>query len=188
MSALTQLADRLHLPRSVKEEAAVLYRRVLDKGLVRGRSIANIATATLYAACRLTQTPRSLQTVIQASERPRKEIARCYRLILRELNLSIPIDTPMKYVAKIGSTLNLHQRIQNRAIQLLQAARRTGSITGKGPCGVAAAALYLGALLEGEKVTQKKLANAAGVTEVTVRNRYQGLAESLKLDRPTGGT
>jgi transcription initiation factor TFIIB len=48
--------------------------------------------------------------------------------------------------------------------------------------GLAAAALYIACVINNEKRTQKVIADAAGVTEVTIRNRYKGLKEALGLD------
>jgi transcription initiation factor TFIIB len=181
MTVLTRLADTLHLPRNVEEQAAFIYRKALEKGLVRGRSIHAIAAASLYAACRVTRTPRSLKEVVKASTRKRKEVARNYRLITRELNLTIPTDTPTRYISQIASRTKLSQKTQNVAIELIQEAKMRNVVMGKSPVGMAAAALYIAAILRGEKVTQQALAEAAGVTEVTVRNRYKGLATSLEL-------
>ena len=50
MAELDRLADKLYIPGPIKEKAAVIYRKSLEKGLVRGRSIAAIAAAALYAA------------------------------------------------------------------------------------------------------------------------------------------
>jgi transcription initiation factor TFIIIB Brf1 subunit/transcription initiation factor TFIIB len=52
---------------------------------------------------------------------------------------------------------------------------------GKGPTGIANAALYFIAIINESKVTLRKLARAAGVTTVKVRNRFGGLNESLNL-------
>jgi transcription initiation factor TFIIB len=51
--------------------------------------------------------------------------------------------------------------------------------------GLAAAALYVACVLEGEDKTQKDIAEAAAVTEVTIRNRYKGLKMALKIQEPT---
>lgn len=180
-NVLTRLSDKLRIPQDVAENAALIYRKALDAGLVRGRSIKSIAAAALYAACRLTRTPRSLNSVVEASTRSRKEISRCYRLLQRELNLKMPVDEPVKYISKIASRAGLNQKTQNLAIELLQKAKKVNAVVGKGPAGIAAAALYIASIMNGEKVTQKELATAAGVTEVTVRNRYKGLDKSLGL-------
>ncbi len=181
MNELTRLADALHIPASVEENAALLYRKALDEGLIRGRSIKSIAAAALYAACRLTRTPRSLQAIVEASPRNRRDISRNYRLLQRELHLKMPIDDPIKYLPKIASHAKLDQRTQTLAIKLLQQAKTRRILVGKGPAGVAAAALYIAAYMNGEPVTQREVARAAGVTEVTVRNRYKGLDRGLDL-------
>ena len=181
MNELTRLSDKLHIPASVEENAALIYRKALDEGLIRGRSIKSIAAAALYAACRLTRTPRSLKEIAEASTRRRKEISRCYRLLQRELDIKMPFDEPIKYVSKIASFAGLNQKTQSIAIQILQKAKKIKADIGKGPAGIAAAALYIASIMDGKKVTQKLLAKAADVTEVTVRNRYNGLDKSLGL-------
>jgi len=182
MAELDRLSDKTHIPSSVKEKAALVYRKSLDRGLVRGRSISAIAAAALYAACRFTGTPRTLKEVADASLARKKDVARCYRLLLRELDMHMPISEPVNYVSKIGSKVGITEKTQRRAMEILQKADTLKIDAGKDPMGLAAAALYIACVLEGEKKTQKEIADAAGVTEVTVRNRYKGLKESLELD------
>jgi transcription initiation factor TFIIB len=181
MNELTRLSDKLHIPASMEENAALIYRKALDAGLIRGRSIKSITAAALYAACRLTQTPRNLKEIVEASTRSRREISRCYRLLQRELEIKMPIDDPAKYVSKIASHMRLSQKTQNMAIRLLEEAKKIQADVGKGPAGMAAAALYIVSIMKGEKVTQKELAKAAEVTDVTIRNRYKRLVKDLEL-------
>src|SRR5207245_6971575 len=89
---LDRHTDKLHVPANVKESSAVVYRKALDNGLVRGRSIAAIAAASLYAACRSSETPRTLKEVAAASRIKKKDVARCYRLLLRELEMTMPVE------------------------------------------------------------------------------------------------
>jgi hypothetical protein len=92
MNELTRLSDKLHIPEIIKEIAVLIYRKALDKGLIRGRSIKSIAAASLYAACQLTRTSRSLKEIAEASTRRQKEISRCYQLLQRELDIKMPVD------------------------------------------------------------------------------------------------
>ena len=156
----------------------------LDKGLVRGRSIAAIAAAALYAACRGSGTPRTLREIAEASLVDKKDVARCYRLLLRELDVHMPIADPLTYVSKIAEKTGISGKTQGAAIQILRDARRKRAAAGKDPMGLAAAALYIACLQNGEKKTQKDIAEAAGVTEVTVRNRYKTLKKQLNLELP----
>jgi transcription initiation factor TFIIB len=164
MTELSRLSDKLHLPKPVKERAAVVYRKALDKGLVRGRSINAITAASLYAACRVTGTPRTLHELADHSTIDKKDLARCYRLLLRELKLQMPIPKAQYRVPKIAAKVNIGK-----------------TTAGKDPMGLAAAALYIASVMNEDKRTQKSIANAAGVTEVTIRNRYKGLKDALDL-------
>ncbi|MHA2408378.1 MAG: transcription initiation factor IIB [Candidatus Ranarchaeia archaeon] len=182
MAELDRLADKVYVPDSVKERAAVVYRKSLDKGLVRGRSIAAIAAAALYAACRSTRTPRTLREIAQASLVDRKDVARCYRLLLRELDIRMPISDPLTYISKIAEKTGISGRTQGLAVKILDKAKKMRASSGKDPMGLAAAALYIACLQNNEKMTQKDIAEAAGVTEVTVRNRYKNLRTRLKIE------
>ncbi|HEU05162.1 MAG TPA: transcription initiation factor IIB [Nitrosopumilus sp.] len=180
-SELNRLKDKLALSNAVIEKTAYIYRKALDKSLVRGRSIPALVAASLYAACRNTQTPRTLTDVANGINIKRKDVARCYRLLLRELDLKMPVVDPTKCVARIASISSLNEKTKRKALEFLDEASRIEVSAGKDPMGFAAAALYLACVMLGENKTQKDIAQAAGVTEVTIRNRYKGLKEELKL-------
>ncbi|MGP8128545.1 MAG: transcription initiation factor IIB [Candidatus Bathyarchaeia archaeon] len=181
MAELDRLTDMLHIPASIKERAAMVYRKGLNNGLVRGRSIAAITAASLYAACRMSETPRTLKDVSAASRIRKKDVARCYRLLVRELDLRMPVVDPVKCISKIATKVEISMLTQHRAIRIINEAKKKGIVTGKDPMGLAAASLYVACVLEGERKTQKEIADVANVTEVTVRNRYKGLKESLNI-------
>ncbi len=182
MTELDRLSDKLSIPSSVTEKAALIYRKALDLGLVRGRSIASIVSGSLYAACRITGTPRNLRDVAKASLVGKKDVARSYRLILTELNIRVAAPNPLIYLSKISRRANVSGAIQGEAVRILKEAKQKKALAGKDPLGLAAAALYIASKQSGEKRTQKDFAEAAGVTEVTVRNRYKTLKEQLDLD------
>ena len=182
MAELDRLSDKLHIPPSIKEKAAVIYRKALDRGLVRGRSISAITAASLYAACRMTQTPRTLREISDQSPIDKKDIARCYRLMLRELNIQMPKPEAQLRVPKIAAKVGVGEKTQQTAVDLLRRATKLKTTAGKDPMGLAAAALYIACVICDEKRTQKMIADAAGVTEFTIRNRYKGLKEALDLE------
>ena len=179
MAELDRMAVKLHVPKNVKEEAALIYRKSLKMDLIRGRSIDAFVAAAIYAACRKSKIPRPLKEISKASTRQHSEVARTYRLLLRELNLRMPIDDPMKFVPSIASKLKLKRNTEQQAIRILRKAKEQQGLTGKDPRGIAAAALYMACVDTGDKRIQKDVAAAAGTTEVTLRNRLRGLEENL---------
>ncbi len=181
---ITRIVEALNLPRNIIDEAMVIYRQAAEKGLVRGRSLESMVAAAVYAACRLQRIPISIDKIAEYVKGGRKEVARCYRLIVRELKLRMPIVDPIRYVSRIASALKLSPAVERRASEILREARKLGLTAGKDPAGLAAAAIYIAALELGDRRTQKEIASAAGVTEVTVRNRYKELVQKLKIPLP----
>lgn len=175
LNELGKLKDKLGLTDPVIEKAAYIYRKAMDKKLVRGRSIHGIVAACLYAACRNTETPRTLNDIADSINIKRKDVARCYRLVFRELDLKMPVVDPIKGVSRIASLANLNERCKRKAIEILNKAKKTDIIAGKDPMGVAAAALYLACISMGDTKSQKDISAASGITEVTLRNRCAGL-------------
>jgi transcription initiation factor TFIIB len=180
-SELNRLKDKLTISDAVMEKAAYIYRKALDKGLVRGRSISALIAAALYAACRDTSTPRNLKDIEMAANIKRKDIARCYRLLVKELSLKMPVTDSIQCVARIASKIGIGEKAKRSAIVVLKSAQEKEVSAGKDPMGLAAAALYLACVKNGEDKTQRDIAEAANVTEVTIRNRYKGLKELLDL-------
>jgi len=180
-SELRRFADKLSVSEAVTEKAAYFYRKALERNLVRGRSITAIIAASLYAACRDAQIPRTLKDVAAVSNVKKKDLARSYRLLHREMDFRMPVADAGRCVSMIASRANMSESTQRSAREILLRARQTGISAGKDPMGLAASALYVACTLEGDEKTQKDVAEAAGVTEVTIRNRYKGLREALGI-------
>ncbi|MDH5689767.1 MAG: transcription initiation factor IIB [Candidatus Bathyarchaeota archaeon] len=181
MNELQRLSEKLHIPSSVQEMAAVIYRKALHEDLIRGRCIAAIVAGALYAACRFTKTPKTLNEAVEASVRDRNEVASAYRLLIRKLQMKMPIHDPLDYISKIAEKAGISGEAQGLAVKILREAKRKRITMGKDPMGVAAAVLYIACQLKGKNVTQKEIADASAVTEVTIRNRKKELAEKLNL-------
>ena len=182
LNELNRLKDKLAISSSVLEKAAYLYRKALEKKLVRGRSISAMIAASLYAACRDTETPRTLKDIAEAANVKRKDISRCYRLLYNELDLKMPVVDPIQCIARISSKLKVTEKIKRYAAKILKETQKRQESSGKDPMGLAAAALYFSCAINGVSITQRDLAEAAGVTEVTIRNRYKGLKEAKILE------
>ena len=183
LSELKRVSSYLKLPKSVEEESARIYTLAVQRGLVRGRSMESVVAGALYAACRRHDVPRTLDELSEASGIEKKEIGRTYRFVTRELGITILPSNPADYIARFASSLKLNAETQSNAIEILEQAQKAELTSGRGPTGIAAAALYVAALLHGEKRTQREVADVAGVTEVTIRNRYKELLDKLDLEK-----
>ncbi len=181
LAELKRVASFLKLPKAVEEEAAKIYTLAVQRGLVRGRSMESVVAGALYAACRRHEIPRTLDELSEASGIEKKEVGRTYRFITRELGIRILPSNPVDYIPRFASALKLSAGTQSKSVEILEMAEKADLTSGRGPTGIAAASLYLAALMNDEKRTQREVADVAGVTEVTIRNRYKELFNKLNL-------
>lgn len=179
---LNRLNDKLALNDMVVEKTAYIYRKAVEKGLARGRSITSLLVASVYAACRDTETPRTLKDIASASNVKRKTIAHSYRLLIRELDLKMPVLDPIKCISRIASKANISEKSKRKALEMIRMAVEAKISSGKGSMGLAATALYAACVINGEDMTQHRIADASGVTSVTIMNRYKGLKAGLHLE------
>ncbi len=180
-SELQRLISYLTLSQAIHERVAKLYEKAVERGLVRGRSTESIIAALLYTTCREEGAPRTLDEISKASGISKRDIGKTYRYIARKLDIRILPAKPQDYIPRFGSLLGLDEKVQVKAVKILDQATSFDVTSGKGPIGVAAAALYIAAVLCGKKKTQREVADAIGVTEVTIRNRYKEVVEKLGI-------
>ncbi len=181
LSELQRIISFLNLPKPVHERIARYYEDAVDKGLVRGRSIESVIAALVYAVSRQFGTPRTLEEITEASGLEKREIGRTYRYIARELQIRILPANPKDYVPRFCSILKLSNKVEAGAIRILKKAKKKGIISGKSPTGLAAAAIYIACLLKNEEKTQRQIADAISLTEVTLRNRQKEIIDKLKI-------
>ncbi len=182
LSTLDRMSSALSLPRNVRETAAMIYRKAVRQNLIRGRSIEGVTAAVLYAACRQCNVPRTLEEISSVAQMKKKEVGRNYRNISHKLELRLLPTTPQDYISRFCSQLKLGNDVQTKTIEILKQAAKKELTSGRGPTGLAAAALYIASVLCSERRTQREVAEIAGVTEVTIRNRYKELAKKLDID------
>jgi transcription initiation factor TFIIB len=165
--------DKLGMSDAMIDKTAYIYRKALGKGLVRGRSTSAILAAAIYIACREMGAVRSLKDIGEITGVKRKAISRSYMILIQQLEIIMPVIDPMKCIAKIANKANLSEKSKRMAIVTMKDLVNTEAYAGKRPMGLAATILYLSCLRNDETVTQKDIAEAAGVTEVTIRNRIK---------------
>ena len=185
LNELDRLAGQMGLPRMIREDAARIYKKAVYKKLVRGRSIEGVVAACIHAACRMNHMARTLDEIGMHSRTGRKEIGRTFKKVMKELKIRIYPAPPSEYVPRFCSHLQLDAVTEGMAKTILGRQELNGLAAGRGPTGIAAAAVYLSARINGIIRTQREVSLAAGVTEVTIRNRYKEICSALEINPDT---
>jgi transcription initiation factor TFIIB len=180
LPALEHLKESLALPDTIVEKSAYFYRKAARINLIKGRTVSSILGASVYLACRELETPRTLNEVSSAINVPRKKISRDYRLLVHTFDPKIPAVDHVRCITRIANKVGLSEKTKRVAVNIMRQVIAMQVSAGKGPMGIAATVLYIACLQAGEMKTQKELSVAAGVTEVTIRNRYSELKKYLQ--------
>lgn len=183
-SALNDLGNvqlKLGLSDAIIERASLFYRKASEKNLIRGRTVKGITGACLYAACRDLEHTRTLKEIAQHLEIGRKDLARSYRLLFRELGFVVSIADPVKSIGKIASKIGVKEKTIRKAMYVLDLAQDARIVAGKNPEIIAATAIYAACMLTGENKSQHEIAIAANTSTVSIRNRISEFREKLNL-------
>src|SRR5919202_368627 len=170
---LSTIKDKLSLNDALIEKSAYNYRKALDRRIIKGRSIRALVVASVYAACRELNVPRTLDEIAQTANTDSIFAGKCYRLLVRFLKLHLPVLDSNVYLAKIANKAKVSEKTYRRALEMLTTIKENPISHGKDPNALAAAVLYAACLKENEKVSQAQIAVAGDTSIVTLRKRYQ---------------
>jgi transcription initiation factor TFIIB len=179
---LSGLKEKLGLSDAITEKTAYVFRKAHEKSLLRGRSSSSMLAAAIYASCRELGASRTLRDIATGTDVKRKDISRSYRILVTELDIKVPLMDPMKCIVKIGNKAAISEKTKRTAMKTMTELVEAEMSAGKLPMGLAATVLYISCLKNGENKTQKEIADAAGVTEVTIRNRFKDLKHRFELN------
>ena len=177
---LEHVKGTLGLPETIVEKSAYFYRKASRKNMIKGRTVSSVLAASIYLACRELENPRSLNEIAAATNVPRKKISRDYRILVQVFDPKIPAIDHLRCITRIANKVGVTERTKRIALKIMREVIAMQISAGKGPMGIAATVLYIACLHAGETKTQKELSVAAGVTEVTIRNRYSDLKKYLQ--------
>lgn len=177
------IQPKLDVSDAIVERAAYLYRKALTKNIIRGRTISGMILSALYVACRESGVPRTLQDVSDAGNISFKDLSRHYRVFVKTLELQVGSLDPSEFVSKIGTSVGISEKAKRDALDIIEKSKQKRIVDGKNPVSLAATALFLASILNGERVTQDKIAKASGISTVTIRNVAKIIRKNLEASK-----
>ncbi len=176
--------SNLKLSNSIEEEACMIYTFAVYKGLIRGRPMEHTSAAAVYLAARSQDVPLTMNTISSKNSvfLTKRELGKAIRILMRGLKIKSKPQNPIDFIPQICSNSSLDQKVQSKAVELIEKADKITNMSGKSPVSLAAGAVYAGAILLGEKRNQYIIADAAKITEATLRARVKELTNILNID------
>ncbi|MDT7888964.1 MAG: hypothetical protein RQ885_08325 [Desulfurococcales archaeon] len=184
-SAINELSEVLGVSEDIVTKAREIAVKCVEKGVQRGRSYRCVALSIIYAASRIVGKPLPIKQISLTAGIPFSDLKSCYNSLLRAMWKDLrdlrPPD-PGDYLESIARRTGVNDAIISEAKKILDAVRGKIVFVGKDPTTYAAAAIYIASKKLRKPVSKTRVAIAAGVTEVSVRNRIRELAEKLGIE------
>lgn len=171
-AAMMRIKDKLSLSDPVTEKSAYYYRKVLDLNVIKGRSIKGFVVACVYTACREMNVPRTIDEIAKVADADNRFAGKCYRLLVRYLNLRLPPSDIVSHLASIANNAQVSERTLRKAIEMMSTIKENHISSGKVPNALAVAVLYAACVDQGERVKQTAIASAGKTSMVTLRKRF----------------
>jgi transcription initiation factor TFIIIB Brf1 subunit/transcription initiation factor TFIIB len=160
---LKRIRECVGLPQHVMEEAESLVKRYFD--VMTGFSPEAVAVAVLWTAAKTAGAPRPLEDFLRCSKAEERRVKKAAWRLKEALRQSKRPGIE-DYVKALAARVNLPSSTVKAAVELLERNRRV--LAGKNPWVWAAAALWLASFKKLGLL--KALAEAAGITTVSIRN------------------
>ena len=82
--------------------------------------MASLISASLYAACRENNIPRTLDDIAEAGNVERRILSRDLRTIIKKLGLNLNQYDTASFISKISNNMNLKEKTKRDAFEILK--------------------------------------------------------------------
>ena len=172
-NTISDVAERINLANVITERSKNLFKMVYEAQTLKGRTHDAIASACVYIACRQEGVPRSFKELVAVSNVNKKEIGRCFQLILKEHDTNVDIITSGDFMERFCRNLNLATTVTRAATCIAKTATDDDIVSGRSPISVAAAAIYMASQASTyDKKSLPEIADIAGVSVGTLKQSY----------------
>lgn len=168
---LQKLKDKLSLTPFCVEEASQYYKKTIEMGLIKGRSIKEMIAACVYLVCKKIHIPRTLPEISETINANFVFASRCYRLLIKKLKISYVQSSPIYFIRRIAEDAQIKEKVIRDALDILITLQNDNVLMSKTPTSIAGAVLYIACINNKFKITQGKIAEAAKINIMTLRKR-----------------
>lgn len=165
---LDAFASKLNMPENAKEHTAYIYRKAVEKNIIRGNSINSVMASSVLVTCKQLGIPRSIDEVSNVSNISKKSLSKTYRRLVKNLELKV-VSLNIDYVPKIANSLSVSEKTSRLANKILNDAKKEKIHLGRNPIGISAASVYLSAINYDEHVPYAKISRKTNISTVTLR-------------------
>jgi transcription initiation factor TFIIB len=176
---ITKIAIDISVPRIALEKACLVYKKIIEKKLCKGRSMRALVATAVIIGCKQCGIAITTKRVAHVSKISPRKITRFYRVVAEQINFAPQPSSASKYALDLSTKLLVSERTTNVLEKIGETLQHSKSFAGKDPTGTACAIIYISSILSGSKRTQREIAEAGRLTEQTIRARCRELEKNF---------
>ncbi len=190
LSIMRQVKYGLNLPESVIEEAIILFRQLSNRQDLKGVRTKDLALVLLYVSCKRAKIVCPLRVLRSMLNIERsKSISRLLGLVKQVVggnDITTKSQEELgRFLQKVVNSLRLSEDVRYHvtklAMDIINEGQRKRLTNGRTFYALVASAVYIAVTLMGVRKRQRDVAEASGVTDVTIRNRYKEVISRINI-------
>ncbi|AFK50485.1 Transcription initiation factor IIB [Thermogladius calderae 1633] len=185
--ALKHLNDLVKLikpPTAVAETAGEILREAVAGKNFKEKTLKRLAAASLYLSYKIHGYPRPFKQFASELGLEPQEVWNAIKMVsesVKNLNKKLARNEPQTIISYIVKSSGLPPEVEFVANKIVAEVTSTGLVSGKGLSSLAASAVYVAAILTGNRRTQLDIAKTVGLTDVAIRNSYSEIVRNLDI-------
>lgn len=181
---IEKIAGYCQFKEVVAERVFLTYKKVSREGLVKGRSVTGIISASFYYICNEMQIPFPMEKIVNATGLKKNRIAMYSRLLFRNFEKTVFIMKPEQYLSNVVSKAELPGNVERYALEILRKIDGHSLTFGKKPITFTCAAVYYSCVKLGQPATKDRIARAGSINGFTIQKRYDDILNILGEKKP----
>ena len=173
---LTQNAVNNSIPKSIIDEAKMLYKKLSEMQLSRGDNRNGLIASSIYMACKNNKVPRSAKEIAKIFNLKGTVMTRGCKKFQEIMKINTANTTPEDFIARFCSKLNIDKNMKDICKQVVKKVEDLDLMTENTPPSIAASIIYLCNVEHGWNLVKKDLAEACGVSQVTITKCHKKLS------------
>jgi transcription initiation factor TFIIIB Brf1 subunit/transcription initiation factor TFIIB len=171
--------ENLNMPNEVYEKTIEICNEAFNRKIHIGVPIENVIAGSIYISYRIFGIPKTLREISNAYPIvDRKTIFKYSEILIRELNLKIPIISKNKYIDEIASKFDFNEEEIKKANEILEKIKDVEYFKSKDPVVLISSILYI---VSDEKYTIKEFVEKIGISDLALINTVKDIRNYLKL-------
>lgn len=171
---IKNIAESLQIPQHIAKGAEMLFKMVVEKNWLQGRSTDIVIASCLYLMCRQKSYPLLLIDFSDKLQENIYKIARTYLSLCRLLHFTVPNIDPCLFIHRFCGKLGLGDKeaeVVGTSLKIIKSMKRDWMAFGRKPTGLVAASILIGSRYHNIRMPIQVIAPIMGVCVETIKRR-----------------